>query len=56
MGEDPLEAWPAWPGAARDDRDTIGYRHSKQTLSYQQINQSSDINKLVLFQINVKNE
>ena len=55
MGEDPLEAWPAWPGAARDDRDTIGTQTKLYLISIQ-INQSSDINKLVLFQKNIKNE
>ena len=38
MGEDPLEAWPAWPGAARDDRDTIGTQ-TKLYLISRSINQ-----------------
>ena len=45
----------AWCSPARDDRDTIGTQTKLYLISIQ-INQSSDINKLVLFQKNVKNE
>ena len=49
MGEDPLEAWPAWP--VQPGMIMILSAHKPNF-----INQSSDLNKLVLFQKNVKNE